>query len=131
MNGAMKLLYKALKNRFDMSDDDAEALTKIVKEIFNGRKEVEDSSLDKYVRALLYELQKERFVKVRREEYIERNRFLRKYYWYLNMDVIKKEANKDIEEDFGKIYRTLPKRVWLSRSQYEDQVSTSGGSRKI
>ncbi|HEB37388.1 MAG TPA: hypothetical protein ENI14_01835 [Thermoplasmatales archaeon] len=118
MSGVMRLLSKALKNKFEMSDDDAKALARIVKNVFNGKKEVEDSSIDKYVRALFYELQKERLVKVRREEYKEKNRFLRRYYWYLNMEVIKEEANKVVEEDPGKIYRVLPKRVWLSKSRY-------------
>ena len=127
----MKLLSKALKNRFDMSDEDARALARIVKNIFNGKKEIEDSSIDKYVRALLYELQKERFVKVRREEYREKNRFLRRYYWYLNMEVIKKEASRMVEEDPGKIYRILPKRAWLSGSKYNGQVSISGGSKNM
>jgi len=131
MSGVMKLLSKALKNRFDMSDEDARALARIVKNIFNGKKEIEDSSIDKYVRALLYELQKERFVKVRREEYKEKNRFLRRYYWYLNMEVIKKEASRMVEDDPGKIYRILPKRAWLSRSKYNGQVSISGGSKNM
>ena len=127
----MKLLSKALKNRFDMSDEDAKALARVVKNIFNGKKEIEDSSIDKYVRALLYELQKERFVKVRREECREKNRFLRRYYWYLNMEVIEKEASRMVEEDPGRIYRILPKRAWLSRSKYNGQVSISGGSKKM
>ena len=113
----MRLLSRALKNKFEMSDDDARALAKIVKNIFNGRKEIEDSSIDKYVRALFYELQKERLIKVRREEYKEKNRLLRRYYWYLNMEAIKKEANRVVEDDPGKIYRVLPKRVWLSKSR--------------
>lgn len=114
----MRLLSKALKNKFEMSDDDARALARIVKKVFNGKKEVEDSSIDKYVRALFYELQKERLIKVRREEYKEKNRLLRRYYWYLNMEVIKEEANRVVEDDPGKIYRVLPKRVWLSKSKY-------------
>lgn len=114
----MSLLSKAFKNRFDMSDEDARALAKIVRNIFNGKKEIEDSSIDKYVRALLYELQRERFVKVRREEYKENNRFLRRYYWYLNMEAIRKEASRMIKDDPGRIYRVLPKRAWLSRSRY-------------
>ena len=114
----MRLLSRALKNKFEMSDDDARALAKIVKNIFNGRKEIEDSSIDKYVRALFYELQKERLIKVRREEYKEKNRLLRRYYWYLDIEAIKKEANRVVEDDPGKIYRVLPKRVWLSKSRY-------------
>ena len=64
-----RLLVKALKNRFNMTKEDAIALTKTVEEIFNGEKEIEDMSIDKYSRALFYELQRERLLKLRREEY--------------------------------------------------------------
>lgn len=117
MTGVMRLLPKALKNRFGMSDDDARALAGILKSIFNGKKEIEDSSLDKCVRALFYELQKERFLRVRREVCKEKNRLLRKYYWYLDIDTIREEASRKIEEDPGEIYRVLPRRAWSSRTR--------------
>ena len=116
MRGVTKLLFKAFKNRFDMSDEDAKKLARIISNIFRNSDEIDDASIDKYVRSLLYDLQNERFVKVRREEIKKRNRLFRKYYWYLNMEVIKKEANKSIEDDPGRIYRMLAKRVWLSRN---------------
>ena len=60
-----KLLMKALKNKFNMQKDDAIALTKTVEKIFNGQKEVEDMSIDKYARSLFYELQREKILKLR------------------------------------------------------------------
>lgn len=116
MRGVTKLLFKAFKNKFDMSDDDAKKLAKIISGIFKGRKEIDDASLSKYVRSLLYDLQNERIVKVRREEIKKRNKSFRKYYWYLNMEVINEEANREVDNDPGKIYRVLAKRVWLSRN---------------
>jgi len=32
------------------------------------------------------------------------------------MEAIKKEANKSIDDDPGRIYRMLARRVWLSRN---------------
>jgi hypothetical protein len=66
------LLAKALKNRFGMTKEDASALTKTVESIFKGKQEVEDMSIDKYVRSLFYELQREKLLKVRREEFKEK-----------------------------------------------------------
>ena len=103
-----------------MNDKDAITLAKIVKKIFNKKKEIEDNDIDKYVRALFYELQRERFLKVRREEYKEKGRLLRKYYWSLNEEAIKKEANRIDIDDPGKIYYYLTKRVWLSRTKYNN-----------
>ena len=47
-----KLLIQALKNAFDMKKEDAEGLAKTVEQIFDGNKEIEDMSIDKYQRAL-------------------------------------------------------------------------------
>lgn len=113
-----KILAKAFKNRFDMSKEDAKALADTIEKIFNGKEEIEDASIDKYVRALFYELQKERFIKVRREELKEKGKILRRYYWSLNKKTIKEEANRKNIDDPGKIYYTLAKRVWLSRSHH-------------
>jgi len=116
MRGVTKLLFKAFKNKFEMNDEDAKKLARIISNIFRNGDEVDDASIDKYVRSLLYDLQNERFVKVRREEIKKKNRLFRKYYWYLNMEAIKKEANKSIDDDPGRIYRMLARRVWLSRN---------------
>ena len=88
------LLVNALKNAFHMKKEDAEGLAKTVENIFKGRKEIEDMSIDKYQRALLYELQKENLLKLRREELKEQGKKLRKYYWSFNHDQIQQEAHK-------------------------------------
>jgi hypothetical protein len=51
-----KLLIKALKNSFNMDEKDAIELAKTIEDIFNGEKEIEDMSIDKYMRSLFYEL---------------------------------------------------------------------------
>jgi len=112
-----RLLAKALKNKFDMAKEDAIALAKTVEGIFNGRDEIEDMSIDKYARALLYELQRERLLKLRREEFKEQGKFIRKYYWSFNNDIIRENAHAkyNIEEKY-KIYKKIPKSAWLTHS---------------
>ena len=111
-----KLLVNALKNTFHMKKEDAEGLAKTVENIFKGRKEVEDMSIDKYQRALLYELQKEKLLKLRREELKEQGKKLRKYYWSFNNDQIKIEASKKQKKELYKIYQDIPKHAWNNRS---------------
>jgi NRPS condensation-like uncharacterized protein len=111
-----RLLAKALKNRFNMAKEDAIALCKTVEEIFHGQKEVEDMSIDKYARALFYELQRERLLKLRRNEYKEKGKFIRKYYWSFNNDIIREAVYEKIKEDPYKIYKKIPKEAWLTHS---------------
>ena len=111
-----RLLAKALKNRFNMMKEDAMALTKTVEEIFNGQDEVEDMSIDKYARALFYELQRERLLKLRREEFKKKGKFIRKYYWSFNNDIIQEAAYEKSKEDPYKVYKKIPKDAWLIHS---------------
>ena len=112
-----KLLVNALKNAFQMKKEDAIGLAKTVENIFKGRKEVEDMSIDKYQRALLYELQKENLLKLRREELKEEGKKLRKYYWSFNHDQIQQEAHKKQKKQQYTIYKQIPSQAWNSRSQ--------------
>jgi len=113
-----QLLVKALKNKFNMAKEDAVALAKTVEEIFDGEKEIEDMTIDKYSRALLYELQREKLLKIRREEIKEKGKIIRKYYWSFNNCLIKEAANyKTKEEPYG-IYKKIPKHAWLKNSSY-------------
>lgn len=99
-----------------MTKEDAIALSKTVEEIFNGQKEVEDMPIDKYARALFYELQRERLLKLRRNEYREKGKFIRKYYWSFNNDIIREVAYKKIKEDPYNVYKKIPKEAWLIHS---------------
>ncbi len=110
------LLMKALKNKFSMEREDAIELTKTVEKIFRGRKEVEDMNIDKYARALLYELQREKLLNLRREEFKKEGKWIRKYYWSFNNNAIKEEAYRKHREEKYKIYEKIPKEAWLSHS---------------
>lgn len=111
-----KLLVKALKNRFSMEKEDAIALAKTVEGIFNGEKEVEDMSIDKYARSLFYELQREKLLKTRREEVKEEGKIIRRFYWSFDNKTIKKAAYEKHTEEPYKIYKKIPKKAWETRS---------------
>ena len=111
-----RLLAKALKNKFKMSNEDAIALTKTVEEIFDGQEEVEDMSIDKYARSLFYELQREKLLKLRREEFKEQGKFIRKYYWSFNNDIIRETAYEKLKEEPYTVYEKLPKDAWLAHT---------------
>ena len=114
-----KLLMKALKNRFNMEKDDAIALAKTVEKIFNGQEEVEDMSIDKHARSLFYELQREKLLKLRREELKEQGKFIRKYYWSFDNKIIKEAAyEKYVQDEKYAIYKKIPKDAWLIHAQY-------------
>ena len=111
-----KLLVNALKNTFRMKKEDAVSLAKTVESIFNGQKEIEDMTIDKYQRALLYELQKEKLLKLRREVMKEEGRKLRKYYWSFNHNKIQQEAHKKPKKQQYKIYKEIPTQAWNNRT---------------
>ena len=99
-----------------MTKEDAIALTKTVENIFDGQEEVEDMSVDKYVRALFYELQRKRLLKLRRDEYKVTGKIIRKYYWSFNNDIIKEAAYEKIKEEPYKVYKKIPKEAWVAHS---------------
>jgi hypothetical protein len=111
-----KILVDAFENKYKMKREDAVALAKTVEKVFKGSKEVEDMSIDKYVRALFYELQKERFLKLRREEFKEKGKQIRKYYWSFNHDIIKKVAYEKSVKDCYEVYKKIPKEAWINHS---------------
>ena len=111
-----RLLAKALRNKFKMSNEDAIALTKTVEEIFDGQEEVEDMSIDKYARSLFYDLQREKLLKLRREEFKEQGKFIRKYYWSFNNDIIREAAYEKLKEESCTVYMKLPKGAWLAHT---------------
>jgi len=120
MKDVMKLLTKAFMNRFDMSEEDASSLAKIVQGVFDGRKEIEDSLISKEIRALFYELENNRLLKVRREEQKRGKLVLRRYYWSMNYEIIRRAANGKKEDEVSRLYAALPRRAWSSRSYFNN-----------
>ncbi|MBU0498396.1 MAG: hypothetical protein KKC68_00685 [Candidatus Thermoplasmatota archaeon] len=112
------LLMKALKNKFDMSADDARELTKTVESVFNGNAEIEDMSIDKHVRSIFYELQREKLLKLRREEIKEKGKIIRKFFWSFDTDSIKHGAHyQQVFDDSPEaLYKRIPRNAWLLHS---------------
>ena len=113
----MHKLTKALKNRFKMKNDDAVSLTKTIENIFKGRKEIEDMTIDKYARALLYELQREKILRLRREEFKDNGKIIRKFFWSFDHKGIKEVANVKKIDDPYEIYKKIPKNAWSISSK--------------
>ncbi len=111
-----RLLMIALKNRFEMEKEDAIALTKTVEKIFDGQDEIEDMTIDKYSRQLLYELERQNFLRQRREEFKDKGKITRKFYWSFNDEVIKQVASEEKTDDPYKIYKKIPKEAWVIHS---------------
>jgi hypothetical protein len=109
-----KIFIKALKNTFNMDENDAIELAHTVETIFNGNKEIEDMSIDKYMRSLFYELEREGFLKLRREEIKENGKIMRKFYWSFDNKRIKEGANKTSKEEEWKIYKDIPSNAWIA-----------------
>jgi hypothetical protein len=111
------LLVKALKKSFEMSSTDAIQVEKNLKKAFRGKDEVEDMKLDKYTRGLFYELHREKLLKIRREEFKENARLVRKFYWSFDHEAIREVAfRQPAEETPFKIYERIPQTAWLLRS---------------
>ena len=99
-----------------MNHEDAIGLAKTVENIFNGQKEIEDMSIDKYARSLFYELQRQNLLKIRREELKEQGKAMRKFYWSLDKARIKEEAHRKQQKEMYKIYQDIPLNAWLRRA---------------
>ncbi len=112
------LLMKALKNKFDMSAEDARELTKTVESVFEGKKEIEDMTIDKHIRSLFYELHREKLLKLRRDEFKENGKCIRKYYWSFDKFAIREGADfKQVIDDSPEaLYRRIPRNAWLLHS---------------
>jgi len=111
-----RLLVKALTNLFDMEKMDALAVARTVEDVFKGKEEIEDMGIDKHVRSLFYELEREKLLKLRREESKEKGTFIRKYYWSFDSQGIKQGAYRTFSEEPYCIYQKIPKKAWLTRS---------------
>ena len=58
----VEVILRMRQNMFEMRKEDAIALAKTVEEIFKGQEEIEDMTIDKYTRALFYDLQREKLL---------------------------------------------------------------------
>lgn len=106
-------LAEALRDRFDMSADDAEAIAVTMAEVFGGEAEVNDETLDPSVRSIFYTLEAKKILTFRRFEYtIETGERRRGFAWRIREEALAPPATEvpvDAEED---VYANLPRDVW-------------------
>ena len=118
--GEKPKLEIALRKVFNMVREDAAATAKVVESAFHGEDEVNDEDLDKEIRSLFYQLEKESLLQVRRTEYKFDGQVRRAYFWRLNpLDQMSMEdfgttlSKEDL--DANKLYRQLPQELWSRR----------------
>ena len=112
----MSGLVDLLRRRLRMLREDAQAVAHTVEQAFHGDDEVEDDVLDKDLRQLFYDLQDEKILDVRRQEYTKDGQLLRGYFWHLRDDVGEmprpEHALPSPEEQ---LYRKLRDNAWERR----------------
>ncbi|MEM0492916.1 MAG: hypothetical protein QXS02_03025 [Candidatus Thermoplasmatota archaeon] len=113
-----RLFVKALTNLFDMDKEDAIAVARTIEDAFDGRAEIEDMDIDKYMRSLFYELHRQKLLKLRREEIKDKGKMIRKFYWSFDYDGIRYGAVKTFREDPYSIYQRIPPKAWTNNRLY-------------
>jgi hypothetical protein len=109
-------LREALKERFDMAEDDATEVAGVVAEQFGEAPEVNDENLDPTVRSIFYTLEAKKILSFRREEYTwETGERRRGFWWRLREEEIVRheEETRTLEVD---VYDTLPRSVWARQN---------------
>ncbi|HVL47190.1 MAG TPA: DUF6015 family protein [Candidatus Thermoplasmatota archaeon] len=110
-------LATALKDRFDMADEDASAVAEIVARAFHGHEEVNDETLDPELRSLFYTLEAKRLLAFRREEYTWENGERRRAFWWRVRDeeLEKMEEMRSVAVE-DSVYDQLPSSVWARQA---------------
>lgn len=106
-------LQEALRERFDMSTEDSEAISMTMAEVFGGETEVNDESLDPSIRSIFYTLEAKKILTFRRYEYaLETGERRRGFAWRIREEALQPPTTTipvEAEED---VYANLPRDVW-------------------
>ena len=106
-------LAVALRERFDMAADDADAIAATLAEVFGGETEVNDETIDPSIRSIFYTLEAKKLLTFRRYEYtIETGEHRRGFAWRIREEALQPagvEIPVETEED---VYANLPRDVW-------------------
>lgn len=109
-------LREALKDRFDMSEDDASEIAQVVVEQFGAEREVNDENLDPTVRSIFYTLEAKKILSFRREEYTwETGERRRGFWWRVREEELRRDepAARTLEID---VYDALPRSAWTRQN---------------
>jgi hypothetical protein len=108
-------LSLALREKFDMANEDADEIASVVAEQFGGEEEVNDENLDPSVRSIFYTLEAKKIVSFRREEYTTENGERRRgFWWKIRTEEL---AGVTLVPEVGEedVYANLPRDVWSAR----------------
>lgn len=109
-------LAQALRERFDMSDEDALEIAQVVGEQFGADAEVNDETLEPSVRSIFYTLEAKKILSFRREEYTWENGERRRgFWWRLREDALQRVTTIVPDAPDEDVYASLPRDVWSAR----------------
>lgn len=112
----MSGLARLLRERMRMLREDATAVAKVVEEAFRGESELDDDRLDPHLRQVFYDLQDEKILQVRRQEYRKDGHVKRGYYWSIDgaPGEVDRWARQPVDRDAG-VYDELSDSAWQRR----------------
>lgn len=106
-------LAESLREKFDMSADDADAIAATLAEVFGAELEVNDESLDPSIRSIFYTLEAKKLLTFRRFEYtIETGERRRGFAWRIREEALLATATEVPVETEEDVYANLPRDVW-------------------
>ena len=109
-------LAQALREKFGMSDDDADEIAQTVAAQFGDQDEVNDETLDPSVRSIFYTLEAKKILSFRREEYTwETGERRRGFWWRVRPEELHKITSITPEAGEEDVYRSLPRDAWTAR----------------
>jgi len=108
-------LVDVLRRRLRMLKEDALAVAHTVESAFDGSDEVDDEALGKDLRQLFYDLQDEKILDVRRQEFRRDGQLLRGYYWHIREPERLPEVRLPEADPTERLYRRLGDDAWERR----------------
>lgn len=106
-------LAEALRERFDMSAEDSDAIAQTLAEVFGAEHEVNDEMLDPSIRSIFYTLEAKKILTFRRYEYtIETGEHRRGFAWRIREEALLPAATEIPVETEEDVYANLPRDVW-------------------
>ncbi len=112
----MSKLTRLLRERMQMLREDAAAVAKVVEEAFAGHSELDDDILDPQLRQVFYDLEDEKILQVRRQEYVLDGRERRGYFWSIDgQSPLRPTAAPPAADELEALYGGLRDRAWARR----------------
>lgn len=106
-------LVAALRDRFDMAAEDAQAIADTLAEVFAGEVEVDDETIDPSVRSIFYTLEAKKILAFRRFEYqLETGERRRGFAWRIREEALAPGATTIPVESEEDVYANLPRDAW-------------------